>query len=339
MDYPFWMVDRILRNQLVDLTGNTHRSEFCIDKLYSPDSSTGRLGILELRGFEMPPEKKLCLVQLLLVRALFARFWQTPYEQRLIRWGTELHDKFMIHHYIKEDITQVCQELKASGLDFDPQWLEPFFEFRFPLIGKVSYGGIKLELRLGIEPWQVLGEEMSNTGTARFVDSSVERLEVKVTGINEERYAILCNGRQIPLQSTGRHQEYVAGVRYKAWAPPSALHPNLGVDTPLVFDIYDILNKRSIGGCQYHVAHPGGRSYDTYPVNAVEAESRRENRFFNFGHSQQQNTTTGASNIYENVDTAESRNITSFESREVGEIQLIASDKEFPFTFDLRKKV
>lgn len=337
-DTPYWLTDRLLRNLLTDLTGNTHRSEFCIDKLYSPDSSTGRLGILELRGFEMPPDERMCIVQLLLVRTLFAWFWNKPYDNKLIRWGTELHDKFMLHHYVKEDLLDICDQLNKDGYFFDADWLEPFFEFRFPLIGTIQQKGISLSLRTGIEPWQVLGEEMSNSGTARFVDSSIERIEVKVTGINEERYAILCNQQRIPLRSTETNEEFVSGIRYKAWAPPSALHPVLPVDVPLVFDIYDLWNQKSVGGCTYHVAHPGGRSYDTYPVNSYEAESRRESRFFNFGHTQgdvqnvvetvAQESTTG----YRYVDREYKSNITN--------VPLVKPevDKEFPYTFDLRKK-
>jgi uncharacterized protein (DUF2126 family)/biotin operon repressor len=335
---PFWLTDRLLRNLLTDITGNTHRAEFCIDKLYSPDSQTGRLGILEFRAFEMPPDERMCLVQLLLVRTLFAWFWKKPYDNKLIRWGTELHDKFMLHHYIKEDLLDVCEQLNQDGYHFDAEWLEPFFEFRFPMVGAIQQKGVSLLLRTGIEPWQVLGEEMSSSGTARFVDSSVERIEVKVSGINEERYAILCNQMRVPLRSTGKNEEFVAGIRYKAWAPPSALHPTLPVDVPLVFDIYDLWNKKSVGGCTYYVSHPGGRSYDTYPVNAYEAEARRESRFFNFGHTQGDTTNTvetvnqEISKGYRYVNPDYSTNITT-----VPELK-VEPDKEFPYTFDLRKK-
>ena len=286
----------------------------------------------------MPPDERMCIVQLLLVRTLFAWFWNKPYDNKLIRWGTELHDKFMLHHYVKEDLLDICDQLNKDGYFFDADWLEPFFEFRFPLIGTIQQKGISLSLTTGIEPWHVLGEEMSNSGTARFVDSSIERIEVKVTGINEERYAILCNQQRIPLRSTETNEEFVSGIRYKAWAPPSALHPVLPVDVPLVFDIYDLWNQKSVGGCTYHVAHPGGRSYDTYPVNSYEAESRRESRFFNFGHTQgdvqnvvetvAQESTTG----YRYVDREYKSNITN--------VPLVKPevDKEFPYTFDLRKK-
>ncbi|MEM9984187.1 MAG: transglutaminase family protein [Bacteroidota bacterium] len=282
---PHWLVDRLFRNLLIDVTGNTHRAEFCIDKLYSPDSLSGRLGIVEMRGFDMPPHREMCLSQILLIRALTAAFWQKPYRQKLVRWGTELHDKFLIHHFVKEDLTDVCDYLAEQGFQFELSWLDPFFEFRFPILGQVQVGSLHLTLRAGIEPWNVLGEELSNTGTARFVDSSVERVEVKVSGFNPERYALLCNQTQIPLVSTGRKGEYVSGIRYKAWNPPSALHPTVGTDVPLVFDLYDRWNERSVGGCTYYVSHPGGRSYDTFPVNSYEAESRRVNRFWEFNHT------------------------------------------------------
>ena len=276
---PFYLVDRIFRHLLTDITGNTHRSEFCIDKLYSPDSSSGRLGILEFRAFDMPPHRQMSLVQMLLIRALIAKFWKNPYKQDLVRWGTELHDKFLLPEFVRTDLQDVVRDLNAAGYAFDIGWFDPFLEFRFPRYGTVNLQGIEMEIRMGIEPWNVLGEEMTGGGTARYVDSSLEKLQVKLKGFNGDRYALLCNGRRVPLTFTGVKEEFVCGIRYRAWQPSSALHPTIGVDTPVTFDIVDIWNSRSIGGCTYYVAHPGGRSYDVFPVNAYEAESRRGNRF------------------------------------------------------------
>lgn len=284
-EVPFWLVDRIFRNLLVDITGNTHRAEFCIDKLYSPDSSTGRLGILEFRGFDMPPHYRMSMVQMLLIRGLLSWFWRQPYDHNLVRWGTSLHDKFLLPHYCYKDLTEVVNDLQSAGYGFDMTWFDPFFSFRFPYLGELQVDDIHIELKMAIEPWHVLGEEMSNSGTARFVDSSLERLQVKVTGLTDSRYHLLCNGIRIPLKNTGVQGEYVTGIRYRAWQPPSALHPTIGVDTPLTIDLYDTWTKKSIAACKYHVAHPGGRSYDTFPVNSFEAESRRISRFFDFGHS------------------------------------------------------
>jgi uncharacterized protein (DUF2126 family)/transglutaminase-like putative cysteine protease len=280
-----WLVDRLLRNLLVDVSGNTHRAEFCIDKLYSPDTTSGRLGLVEFRAFEMPPHAHMSLVQMLLLRTLIAQFWNAPYDLKLVRWGTELHDRFMLPHFVWSDLKDVVCEMQRAGYPFQLEWLEPFLEFRFPHYGSVTIQDIKLDLHAAMEPWHVLGEEVTNVGTARFVDSSVERLQVKVQGLTDSRHVVTCNGRRVPLHNTGTQGEYVAGVRYRAWLPPSALHPTIGIHSPLVFDIIDTWNGRSIGGCTYHVAHPGGRHYEVFPVNAYEAESRRINRFWAYGHS------------------------------------------------------
>ena len=309
---PPWIVDRTLRNILIDATGNTHRSEFSIDKMYSPDSATGRLGLLELRAFEMPPHPHMSSVQQLLLRAFVARFWKNPYKAPATRWGTELHDRFMLPTFIKQDFDDVVTEMQMAGYPFDPSWFAPHYEFRFPLVGSVKSTSVEMTLRTALEPWHVMGEEGAPGGTARYVDSSLERIEVAVKGMNESRYVITCNGAALPMQSTGTVGEFVASVRYKAWNPPSSLHPTIGVHAPLTFDIVDTWMKRSIGGCQYFVAHPGGLSYETFPVNSYEAESRRLSRFTSMGH------TPGVMNVPPATIN-------------------VPGSREFPFTRDLRR--
>jgi uncharacterized protein (DUF2126 family)/transglutaminase-like putative cysteine protease len=303
------MADRLFRHLLTDVTGSTHRAEFCIDKLDPPEGAGTRLGLLELRAFEMPPHARMSLTQQLLVRALIAHFWRKPYRQKLVAWGTSLHDRFMLPYFVQLDWEDVVSDLARAGYAFQSEWFAPHFEFRFPLIGSVAVRGIELELRHALEPWNVLGEEASSGGTARSVDSSVERLQLKVSGMILPRYAVLCNGRPVPLHPTGKEGESVAGIRYRAWQPPSCLHPDIPVHSPLVFDIVDTWSGHAIGGCTYHVVHPGGRANEQFPVNAYEAESRRLARFSTLGH------TPGPISV-----PKEKRN------------------EEFPLTLDLRRK-
>jgi uncharacterized protein (DUF2126 family)/transglutaminase-like putative cysteine protease len=281
---PPWLLDRVLRNLLIDVTGNTHRSEFCIDKLFPPDFGGSRHGLLELRAYEMPPHARMSLTQALMLRGLIAKFWDDPYKVKMVPWGTQLHDRFMLPHFIHQDMDEVANDLNLAGFPVETKWFDPHFSFRFPKFGEVDYQGVHLEIRQALEPWHVLGEEATSGGQARYVDSSLERVEVKASGLIDTRHTIAVNGHKLPLHPTGKQGEYVAGVRYRAWQPPFCLHPTIGIDTPLTFDVVDTWSKRSIGGCRYYVEHPGGKNPPEFPVNAYEAEGRRLSRFLNHGH-------------------------------------------------------
>jgi uncharacterized protein (DUF2126 family) len=280
-----WQVDRLLRHLLVDVTGNTHRAEFCIDKLYAPHQEFGRQGLLEMRGFEMPPHSQMFSVQYLLVQTLFTYFWQKPYHKKLIRFGTELHDRYLLPYFLWLDFLDVIEVLNDAGFALKANWFQPFFEFRFPIYGTLQVREINLELRMALEPWHVLGEENNSGTTSRTVDCAMERLQVFVQGLPKERFILTCNHQRVPLHSTGVHGQYVAGVRFKAWQPTYTMHPYLKLDTPLVFDIIDTHHQRAIGGCTYDVRHPGGRHYEEFPINRAEAETRRHDCFSPVGHT------------------------------------------------------
>ena len=276
---PPWLVDRVLRHILVDATGNTHRTEFSIDKLYDPAAPGGRLGLVELRSVEMQPHWRMQAAVELLLRAAVAGFWHRPYRRPLVRWGSQLHDRFLLPTPIAADLADALQELAGCGVALDPAWYEPHLRFRYPVLGTAALGGVELELRTAAEPWLTLGEEPAGGGQVRYVDRSLERVQVRINGWNPERHLLLVDGWRLPLAATGRAGEAIAGIRYRAWQPPSCLHPTLGVDTPLRIELYDRWNERVVGGALYHVAHPGGRNHSTRPINANEAEGRRLQRF------------------------------------------------------------
>jgi len=279
-DCPPSVVDGLFRDLLVDVTGNSHRAEFCIDKLYPPEGRGLRLGLLELRAFEMAPHVRMILIEILLIRSLVSMFWNRPFKGGLIRWGATLHDRFMLPHFVGRDFSDVLTELRQSGYNFEDKWFASNLEFRFPKIGSIAAEGVELELRQALEPWNVLAEETNSGRTGRTVDSSLERIQVKVSGFtSESRHVVMCNGRKVPLTPTGEHGEAVAGVRYRARRLSATLHPTIPVHAPLVFDIIDRWKDRSIGRCIYHAGRPDGHIYKALPVNATEAEERRLQRF------------------------------------------------------------
>ncbi|MEY2667542.1 MAG: hypothetical protein RJA59_180, partial [Pseudomonadota bacterium] len=276
---PPWLGDWMLRNLLVDVAGNGHRAEISIDKLFDWRTAHGRQGLVELRAFEMPPHPRMAAAQAILARALVAAFAKEPYSHGLVRWGTELHDRFLLPFWLWRDMEEVLGFLDGRGIGLPREAYRPFVEFRCPVVGRLQVGGVAVEIRNALEPWPVLGEEPGGGGTARFVDSSMERVEVRAEGLETERFDVLVNGLAVPLRATGTAGEHVGGVRFRAWAPSSSLQPHLGIHHPLRFDLFDRWAGRSVGACAYHVWHPEGRAYEAAPLTRFEATARRAARF------------------------------------------------------------
>jgi uncharacterized protein (DUF2126 family) len=276
---PPWLGDWMLRNLLVDVAGNGHRAEISIDKLFDWRTAHGRQGLVELRAFEMPPHPRMAAAQAILARALVAAFAKEPYSHGLVRWGTELHDRFLLPFWLWRDMEEVLAFLDGRGIGLPREAYRPFVEFRCPVVGRLQVGGVAVEIRNALEPWPVLGEEPGGGGTARFVDSSMERVEVRAEGLETERFDVLVNGLAVPLRATGTAGEHVGGVRFRAWAPSSSLQPHLGIHHPLRFDLFDRWAGRSVGACADHVWHPEGRAYEAAPLTRFEATARRAARF------------------------------------------------------------
>ncbi|MGZ3422858.1 MAG: transglutaminase family protein [Polyangiales bacterium] len=274
-----WLSDLLFRNLLVDISGNTHRAEICIDKLFDPNTPHGRQGLVELRAFEMPPHPRMAIAQMVLVRALLTAFAARPYEAPLVRFGTSLHDRYLLPYWMWRDFEDVLAFLEGRELGLPADAYRPFLELRCPVVGTLRAGDVRLEVRNAIEPWNVLGEETTASGTSRYVDSSMERIEVRAEGLVAERHAVLVNGYVMPMRATPRRDEHVGGIRFRAWAPPHALHAHLGIHHPVRLDVVDLWAERSIGACAYHVWHPEGRSYDKGPLTSFEASARRAQRF------------------------------------------------------------
>ncbi|WP_224371014.1 transglutaminase family protein [Hyalangium versicolor] len=276
---PPWLVDQLFRHLLVDVAGNTHRAELCLDKLFDPQTSTGRQGLVELRAYEMPPHARMVTAQAILVRSLFAAFAQKPYQGKLARFGPSLHDKYLLPYYLGRDLEDVLGHLASQGISLPLEGYTPFLELRCPLAGRAQMGDVVIEVRNALEPWHVLGEELTAGGTSRYVDSSMERIEVRVSGLVPERHLLLVNGHALPLTPTAKANEWVAGVRFRAWAPPHSLHAHLGIHHPIRLDLLDTWGQRSVGACAYHVWHPEGRAFSSPPLTRFEASARRAQRF------------------------------------------------------------
>lgn len=282
---PPWYADMLFRHILVDVTGNTHRAEISIDKLFDPLTPQGRQGLVEMRAFEMPPNPRMAAAQMLFARTLIAALAEGPYHGKMVRWGQTLHDRFLLPYWMWRDFCDVLEFLHLRGYELEETHFRPFLDLRCPIVGRIEIEGVELQVRNAIEPWHVLGEEATAFGTSRYVDSSMERIEIMVDGFIDERHAVLVNGHSLPLRTTGEAHRHVGGVRFRAWAPPHSLHPHIGIHHPITIDLLDRWSRRSLGGCVYHVWHPEGQAFDSPPLTRFEAAARRSQRFTTGSHT------------------------------------------------------
>ena len=261
---PPWLVDRLFRNLLVDVTGNTHRAEICIDKLYSPDGPTGRLGLVEFRALEMPPDARMCLAQQLLIRALIAKFWREPLDGKFVRWGTALHDRFMLPHFVWDDFIDVLADLGQSGFDFDPEWFEAQLEFRFPVFGDVAAwrrhagsapgAGAVACARRG-------GRDRRHRALCRFLGRAAAaqgRPASSPAATSSPATAAAADDR--PPAAPARRSPACAS---RPGSRPRVCIPTIPVHAPLVFDIVDTWNRPFARRLRLSCRHPGGRTYET----------------------------------------------------------------------------
>jgi uncharacterized protein (DUF2126 family)/transglutaminase-like putative cysteine protease len=251
-----WLTDRVLRHLLADPAGDIKRAEIRVDQLYAPERASLRLGRILISAFETAPEERIAALQSLLVLGLLGRFARHPDSGQLRRWGAALHDRFMLPGVLWEDLRSVIDDLNAAGYPFQLDWFEPLLALRFPVLGKLQLGEITLQLRVAHEPWPLLAEEVTARGVARFIDVANERVQVRLAGLGPDRYVLVCNGQRVPLQGTGVHGEYLAGVRYKVSNPPATQHPTVAPVEALVFDLIDTWNGVAIGGCSYFPPRP-----------------------------------------------------------------------------------
>jgi len=248
-----WHSDRVLRHLLTDLAGNEKRAELRVDELYSPARERGRLGRISVGSFETPAHSHIASLETLLMLGLLGHAARIADHDpgSLQRWGTALHDRFMLPDVLWDDLRSVLSDLNDSGYPFQLAWFENLRNQRFPLIGSVPIGTITLELRSALEPWPLLAEEMTLDGMTRFIDSANDRVQTKLTGLTPGRYVLACNGHHVPLQPTATRGEFVAGVRFKTSNPPATLHPTLLPAGPLVFDLIDLWSGRTLGGATH----------------------------------------------------------------------------------------
>ena len=268
--------DRMLRHLLADSAGDIKKAEIRVDQLYPPDRSSQRLGRIALRSFQTAPDHRMAAAQCLLLRALIAFLAERPADPRLRDFGPELHDRYMLPGELWEDLAEVIRDLDRARLPVQADWFAPFLDRRFPTLGEVAMGDVRMAIRTAHEPWPVLAEEAVAGVVTRFIDAANQRVQVELTGLTPTHHILVCNGRRVPLQPTRTRGRFLAGVRYKAWNPPSSLHPTLWPVYSLVFDLLDARTGEVLGGCTWFPARPSLVGFSAAPAPVASGEPERE---------------------------------------------------------------
>jgi uncharacterized protein (DUF2126 family) len=288
------LFDLLFRDLLMDRSGNTHRAEISVDKLWNPFAPNGRLGLVEFRAFETHPAPAVQSVTALFVRAILARLAADPFNAPFVRWAGELHDRFFLPAFVWEDLAIICADLRNHGIAFDAEWLRAPWEFRFPKLGEFALpvSNLKSEIsnptlvfRQALEAWPLLGESPNAGTVARTVDSSLDRIEARISEAKFlEGGLLLANGLPCAFRATAGGAA-ACGIRYRAFYLSPSLQPHVPVHAPLLLEWVDRTTLTVVAAARWHVWNPANSAYAAAPADVTLAAARRAERWEYWPHT------------------------------------------------------